>query len=359
MSRLLVYCYFCPCAEHRPGGVQQVVEPLLSGLANQYGWSVTVLHPGDCAAKAGHVAITDAESVIEPLGLEPELLVDHAQRLRELARAHDIVLSIDRLLPGPLSIPCVLMSNTIAYFTEASAVQGDLWNCVVAPSQRHADLVRGINPAVGVIVVGYGVRDSFLAKTAPPCGSIGNSDQPLVVRLPHRPDRRKGHAEAIEGLAVALPSSENITLEISWLDEPRYAQYREELLALATRLGVESQIAFCCWRNGVDHRQAAVRSAATLQLGCFEESFGLSIVESMLLGRPTVTRYQPAVREVVGATDLLLEISDPLQWHQALSGYWSGKGAHAAQQGEALNQRFSFERMVTSYHELLRDIAGA
>jgi glycosyltransferase involved in cell wall biosynthesis len=301
------------------------------------------------------VAVRDAESVIDPLGLEPELLIDHARRLRELSTNHDIVLSIDRLLPAPLSIPCVLMSNTIAYLTEASAVQGNQWRCVVAPTMRHADLVRGINPAVRVTVVGYGIQN---LETVSPCRTIGNCDEPVIVRLPHRPDRRKGHTEAIEGLAMALPASRNIMLDISWLDEPRYAHYREELLALATRVGVESNIVFSCWKDGVDHRRASARSSATLQLGCFEESFGLSIVESILIGHPAVIRPQPAVREVVGESDLLLEVSDPLQWHQALSSYWSGKSGYEPDKRDALRRLFSFDRMVTGYHELLRNVAG-
>lgn len=359
MKRLLVYSYFCPCAQHRPGGVQQVVEPLLSALAKQHGWSVTVLHPGNCDATAGHVTWTDAESVVDPLGLEPELLVDHARQLRGLGANHDVVLSIDRLLPGPLSMPCVLMSNTLAYLTEASAVQGHQWRCIVAPSRRHAHLVRGINPSARVRVVGYGVPKE-IGRERVRCGKhIGNIDQAIVVRLPHRPDRRKGHAEAIEGLALALPSSRYVRLEISWLDEQRYASYREELLALATRLGVDSQIAFSCWRNGADHGWAAAQSSATLQLGRFEESFGLSIVESILLGRPAVTRSQPAVREVVGPTDLLLEISNPLHWHRALSAYWSNKRNQGLEKCNELGRLFSFERMAMAYHELLRDVAGA
>jgi len=354
MNRLLTYCYFCPAAQRRPGGVQQILEPLLSQLAEEHDWKITVLHSGACAAPSRHVDIPEPESTEEPLAIEPELLCENARRVREAASNHDVVLSIDRLLPGPLAVPCVLMSNTLAYFTEASAVQGDQWRWIVAPTNRHAELVKAVNPRMRVAIVAYGLPKETFAKAqmvpSPVC--IGDS---CVIRLPHRPDRRKGHREAIEGLARALPASKNVTLEISWLGEDRYSSYKKELENLAAGLGVGAQISFSCWRDGDDEWQASVRSCAMLQLGCFEESFGLSIVRSILLGRPAVTRRQPAVREVVGPTDLLIEIINPLDWHHTLRTYLSRGPDQALFERQQACQSLTFEAMALGYDRILKD----
>lgn len=356
MNRLLVYCYFCPQAEYRPGGVQQIVEPLLSVLAQQHKWAITVLHTGACATSSTHITTPNPESTNEqPYGIDPEILQENAHLLREVTRNFDVVLSIDRLLPSPLAVPCVLMSNTIAYHTEATAVQGGQWGCIVAPSRRHAELVHAVNPQARVVVVAYGFPSEIfeVAQAVDPPAKGSGSD---VVRVPHRPDRRKGHREAIEGLARALPYSNKIRLEISWLDEARYSNYRKELEQLATRVGVASQVSFCPWRDRADHWRAIAQSCATLQVGCFEESFGMSIIESLLFGRPAVTQFQSSVREVVGPTDLLIEVSDPVEWYEALRTYWSHRSRPLVELPYDLSESLSFTEMASRYDRILRNV---
>lgn len=356
MKKLLVYCYFCPDMPHRAGGVQQIVGPLIHKLEESKGWTVNVAHTGSCHSTSVHFDFPEASEIEQPDAVNPELLLKGAHDIIALADGYDVVLSIDRLLPCSLQKPCVLMSNTLGYKTEANAIQANQWANIIVPTNSLAKSVRALNPAALVQVVPYGLPDDVLqeARSAPPAVW---GDSPSIVRLPHRPDRRKGHIEAVEGLAQALPDSEHVRLELSWLDDARYSNYKREIECLAHQLGVASQVSFCGWLNGSERWPALTKSCAVLQVGRFEESFGLSIIESILFGRPAVTRYQPAIREIVGATDLLIEVTDPLKWYEALSAYWSCRTQleFETQNRERLIQSLSLELMAARYDRILTD----
>lgn len=356
MKRLLVYCYFCPDAPHRPGGVQQIVGPLLSALEEARQWVVTVVHPGICHSTPPHVGIPGYGEIVRPDAVDTAALLEDARCLSMLAADHDVVLSVDRILPCPLARSCVLMSNTLSYQTELVAVQAAQWTRIVVPTASHGNFIRTINPATPVHVVPYGLLEEVVREalaTPPPVWGGELS----IVRLPHRPDPRKGHAEAIEGLARSLPESRHVRLDISWLDEERYAFYRKELEGLAHRLGVEQQVIFSGWHNGSDRWDAVVGSSAVLQLGKFEETFGLSIVESILFGRPAVTRHQRAIREIVGSTTLFLEVRDPLAWYWTLNSYWSHgtKQDTETQERRRLAQLLSLDQMAVRYDRVLTE----
>jgi glycosyltransferase involved in cell wall biosynthesis len=249
------------------------------------------------------------------------------------------------------------MSNTINYQTEYAAVRSCQWKTIVVPSRHFGKLVRKIRPDVRVRVVPYGIsaRDLTLAK------SIFPAKWPTygaTVRLPHRPDSRKGHREAIEGLSNALPASSNLVLEISWLEETRYEMYKRELKELANTLGVSNQVRFIPWVKTYDKWRNANRCVATLQLGVFEETFGLSLVESILIGRPVFTCCQPAVREVVGNSALLIELKEPQNWYTKFEEFWEKHNPDFVSDPERqrlLYASLQIERMAADYNKILRN----
>jgi glycosyltransferase involved in cell wall biosynthesis len=359
LRRLLVYCYFCPDTIHRTGGVQHIVGPLIHELEATKGWTVNIAHTGSCNAASKHIVFPETSEIEQPDAINQKNLIRSAQRLVELASNYDVVLSIDRLLPCSLQKPCVLMSNTLGYQTEANAVQANQWAVIVVPTHTFAKSVRALNTVTRVKVVPYGLPDDVLKEARSARPAVWNKCDPAIVRLPHRPDRRKGHLEAIEGLALALPDSRNIRLQISWLNEARYSEYRREVEYLSRKLRVDSQIIFCGWLNGSERWQAVSESCAVLQVGSFEESFGLSIIESIVFGRPAVTLYQPAIREIAGQTNLYVEIADPLKWYEKLSAYWSRRTKHdfENQNRERLIRSLSLERMSASYDRILMGAA--
>ena len=99
-------------------------------------------------------------------------------------------------------------------------------------------------------------------------------------------------------------------------------------------------------------------SCAMLQLGLFEESFGLSIVESILFGRPALTRSQPAAREIVGTSELLIELTDPLDWYTILVDYFARRVRPESIDSDRrfLIRQLSLKRMTTKYSHILTEI---
>ncbi|WP_157488931.1 glycosyltransferase [Pseudofrankia sp. DC12] len=276
-----------------------------------------------------------------------------------MADSADVVLSIDRFIPSVVGAPKVLMSNTLSYYDEATAILAGGWSQVIAPTRFFARRIQQVAQGIRVSVVHYGLPPTLTARISNLPPPTWESDE-QIIRLPHRPDSRKGHLAAIEGLARAGSIANNMKLEISWLKEPRYSAYRKELEDRAAYLGVASRVDFTDWLDGDDRWNALTRSCGVLQLGTFEESFGLSVVESLLAGRPAFTRTQPAIREVVGDSPLLREIRDPFEWYshfKSLSGELS-RGSNGSSR-RSVTELLSYESMVEGYDRVLRAVLGA
>lgn len=351
--RLLVYCYFCPDNPHRPGGVEQVIGPLLSNLRLR-GWSIDVLHSGQCYSIPNHQISMDRSYPNQPDAMDSETLALKSRQLADMARRCDAVMSVDLMLPCPVPKPSLLMSNTLEYKMEATAVQANQWTEIVVPTKEYASAVHSVNRTPRVTVISYGLPVELL-RLALKTPSAKRKRAGTVVRLPHRPDRRKGQLEAVRGLARVLPRARDLSLEISWLDENRYSTFRGEIESLTRQLGVSEKVSIRSWLDGSQRFEAITRSSATLQLGRFRESFGLSIVESVLFGRPAITCNQPAVREVVGKDLPLLEISDPLGWFGALADYFSGEvdDYKMTEARERLAETLSESKMAEMYDLVL------
>ncbi len=355
MKRLLVYCYFCPTESEKLGGVQQIVGPLLDGLDATDDWVVSVVHRDACSTER-HYELPDSLDDARPETIDPDAAVARGESFRELATEHDVVLSIDRILPATVPVPCVLMSNTIGYEMQATAVRADLWSRIIVPTAFHGAFVEGVNTNASVSVVHYGLPPAHLQRgTSMDPPSWGET--PVTIRLPHRPDPRKGQREAIEGLSEAMPDAAHVELEITWFDEEASTDtYRAELERLASDLGVEEHVSFTGWVSGAAKWDALEHSGAVLALGEFKETFGLAIVESVLCGRPVLAQEQPASREVVGETALLQELADPRGWYWALDDYYTNRSETEQQRTRnRLTETLSLDRMVSSYGRLLRE----
>jgi glycosyltransferase involved in cell wall biosynthesis len=356
-KRLLVYSYFCPDSHHRPGGVQQIVEPLLTALEDLYGWTVEVAHPEPCSALRVHHVVLSPAASNQPEAVDPEILAGSAWQFRQLERHFDVVLSVDRVLPVRPSRPSVLMSNTLCYQPEVWAVMSNSWDCIVAPTQHYATRVESLHPSSRIRVVPYGLPSSSvdaiisMRATAP--------EVPAVVRAPHRPDPRKGQVLAIEGLAKGLPDSRETTLEVSWLDERRFSGFRRYLERLAAARGVAAQVVIVPWDNGPQRWRALERASITLQLGTFEESFGLTVIETVLSGRTVITGHQPAIREVLHGNPLHIELDAPVNWYR----HWDrcrdrSDKAHLQRDLGLLAESLSLTRMAAAYDHILTETAS-
>lgn len=309
---LLIASYFCPTVD-RSGGVQQVVGPLIDEIVN-CGSRVRVAHPGRCGDPLHRPVpyIRDPGPVDH---IEPYALCSWSDELTALSKDVDVILAIDRALPlSDAAPPLVLMCNSLAYVTEAHAAMARGWSRIIAPTEHLANQIRILASGSTVEAIPYGLPEALLgALTEMPVPDWGNG--PLTVLLPHRPDHRKGHVPAIAGLASA---SRDIRLDISWLEEPRYEAFRQDLQKLSMSLGVADRVRFSGWVRNEARLARLADAHAVLQVGNFEESFGLSVVEAVLAGRIAITGPQPAVEEVLGTSPLHVEIDDSTDWALAL-----------------------------------------
>jgi glycosyltransferase involved in cell wall biosynthesis len=354
LKRLLVSTYFCPGIKHKPGGVQHVVGPLLQKLTIQYNWTVHIAHTGICCAPHSHTVLPNSFMTAQS-DVDVPTILEASLQFSALQLQYDIVLSIDRQLPSHPRIPAILMSNTASYQTEFTALSSGYWNSIIVPTEHFKRQVCLVVSNTSVFVIPYGIEpsviDSMMALPRKPPNS-----RPAVIWLPHRPDRRKGHATAIEGLARSATKKEDIRLEISWLDEERYKSYRSELLEFAHQRGVADQVFFTRWFNDKDRLQQLERTDAILQVGNFEETFGLSIVEGVLSKRIVITGRQPAVRETISYSPLWIEINEPTDWYKHFAQANSAQPALPQwndRQKPITNDLLSLNAMASRYNSIL------
>jgi len=293
--------------------VQQIVGPMLEAIEHSGRWTVVVAHPGDCSA--GHRCLATPASALEHDHVDSLVYRQQAREIAQLTDGADAVLSIDRALPLRSGTPRVLMCNSLSYVTEACAVVAGDWAAVITPTERLAGHVRELT-AAPVAAIPYGLP----RRTLEVLRSLAEPDwtaSEFTALLPHRPDPRKGHRDAIIGLRTDAGS--RCRLLISWLDERRYDCFRASLEELVVTSQLEERVSFATWKADADRWSAWRDAHAVIQVGDFEETFGLSLVEAAISGRLAVTASQPATSEILTGSAALVEVSEPRQWASALA----------------------------------------
>jgi glycosyltransferase involved in cell wall biosynthesis len=146
---------------------------------------------------------------------------------------------------------------------------------------RLVVIPRGIDPAA--FPRGYaadpGWRAAFFAEHPALAGGV-------LLTLPGRGTRLKGHADAIALLARLRAEGIDARLLLLGADDPRRARYLAELQALARGLGVAGALVSCAPRSDV--REVLSVSALVLQLSTRPEAFGRTVIEALALGRPVL-----------------------------------------------------------------------
>lgn len=351
---LLTYAYFCPADDRRPGGTQVFVGPLLRALSDRLGWRVRVCHPMSCDVRDHH-EVPDPTPRDQHDAVVPHVAIDCADVFRSLAVEADVVLSIDRQLPAIVE-PAVLMCNTLAYRTELTAVLSGRWDAVAVPTAQFAGRVRQLEPSLLVVPLGLGLEHDFLVRALDVPAVLGRPPGAVRVRFPHRPDPRKGHLDAVR----ALRSYPDFHLEMAWLREQRYRRFGRELTSTIASEGVGAQVSLHPWRDRDEHAREPSEHA-TVHVGDIEETFGLAVVESCLMGRPSVVHQQEATREVVGGNPFFVQTTDVSRWPESLIEFWEDppSASFAFEARRELSARLSLDAVAGRYDALLREVAGA
>ncbi|MEL7087468.1 MAG: glycosyltransferase, partial [Planctomycetota bacterium] len=116
----------------------------------------------------------------------------------------------------------------------------------------------------------------------------------FVVTLPGRLTRLKGHHDLLDVIAALPPRFHGL---IVGGEDPKRVAYARELRDAVARRGLADRVTFTGHR--ADIRDVLAASDAAVSLSNKPESFGLAVLESVALGRPTVGYDHGGVGEVL------------------------------------------------------------
>lgn len=194
-------------------------------------------------------------------------------------------------------------------------------------------------------------------RARPPEGVAPRAPGDIVLLYPHRPDVRKGIAEAIKLVAELRrrrPKARVRLLVASHLDEQaseRAPGDRGSILDLALAAGVTSSVEFHPWVRYERMGGVYAFADATLCIGSFIEAFGLVPLESIAAGTPAVCVRVGALRELEGVPGLhFVPYGDTPAAADALDSALAGGSVQAQ---VALRERFDPARMGAGYLEAI------
>ena len=119
----------------------------------------------------------------------------------------------------------------------------------------------------------------------------------LLLTLPGRGTRLKGHVDAIELLAGLIARGLDCRLLLLGVEEPGREAYVDELRALAEQRGVAARLAISAPRDDV--REIFAVSNLVLQLSTRPEAFGRTVIEAIALCRPVLGYAHGGVGELL------------------------------------------------------------
>ena len=362
-----------PDAVH--GGSQRVLNGVLRGLADA-GAEVRVLCSWRPENDGGFVIAPriKVEPVLRLRGYFPDPWETAPHRILQTAEAagpalewadavylHADMFYLRQLLPEGRRV--VRSFHDFHYETaliSAFAFRSDL---TIVPStylKRCIDATSGVfHGAAGepvlVIPNGIDLATYFPRPGTTPRGVRARSDGDLVLLWPHRPDERKGLAEAIgitAELTRAFPDRNVRLLVPRHVDAASSSETREfydKAVEMAAAAGVTESLEFTPWWSGEETAYAYGYADVTLCPGNFIESFSLVAYESLACGTPVVAASVGALRDLPDHPDVHLfpygDTESAAEATRAASeGMTDADGIRAL-----LGERYSFKEMQRAY----------
>jgi len=176
---------------------------------------------------------------------------------------------------------------------------------------------------------------------------LGFSKENFIVLAVGRIIPRKGYDTIIKAVGLLSNKYPNIRLVI--IGEPYdygSLQYKEELIKLVNKLGIQKNVLFAGWKNNVEYFMAM---ADVFVSASWAEPFGRTIVEAMGMGLPVIATNKGGEPEIVvnGTTGILVSPKNERKLASALE-LLARDSELRRQMGKAGRQR------VISYFSLAR-----
>jgi len=135
----------------------------------------------------------------------------------------------------------------------------------------------------------------------------------LVVTLPGRLTRLKGHLEFLELIEKLRNSGLEVIGLIVGSEDPKRKQYAQEIHQKTQQLGLKEHIIFTGHRS--DMREIYASSNLVLSLSNKPESFGRTVLEALSIGTPVIGYNHGGVAEILDALfpDGAIDMNDTQQ----------------------------------------------
>ncbi|MDP9182352.1 MAG: glycosyltransferase family 4 protein [Actinomycetota bacterium] len=321
------------------GGVEAVVADLVDALVAR-GHHITLLAAGSHGTRAQEFVRTYDEPVPDRLG-EPLPEILSAARVSRALESLDVDLVHDHTAAGPLlavgrAVPTVVTAH--------GPVSGDL-------GRVYATL----GPSLHLVALSDAQR--AMAPDLPWVGTVHNAVH--VSSFPFRAEKEefalflgRFHPEKAPHFAIDAARAAGVPLVLAGkCSEPiERDYYRSEV---EPRLGPDTEVIGIA--GPAKKRELLSRARCLVFPICWDEPFGLVMVESLACGTPVVALRQGAVEELLreGVTGIVVdketELADAILASSALDPYACRREAE---------ERFDVTAMASGYEQVYLSVLG-
>jgi glycosyltransferase involved in cell wall biosynthesis len=315
------------------GGIEVVVADLVDALVTR-GHKVTLIGAGTHATRAQRFVATFNEGPANQLGeLEPEIV--HTAKVAALLEELDVDIIHDHTQAGPLMARGRLTPTVVTAHGPVHDDAGDFYRALGDTVQLVAisDVQRASSPDLAWSAT---VHNAIRAETFP--FRADKDDYAIFLGRfhPHKAPHLAIDAARAAGMPIVLAGKCSEPIERDYFSreiEPRIGRD-------VTIFGIA---------DGTAKRRLLAHAACMIFPICWEEPFGMVVIEAMACGTPVVALRRGAVPELIEHGQTGIIVDDPDEIPEAIARARRLKPAACRKHIEA---NFTVEVMAEGYEEV-------
>ncbi len=319
------------------GGIETVVADLVDALVAR-GHKVTLIGAGNHATRAQRFLTTFHEGPASQLGeVMPEIV--HAAKVASLLEALDVDVIHDHTQAGPLMARGRLTPTVVTAHGPVHGDAGEFYRALGDTVQLVAisDAQRASAPDLAWSAT---VHNAIRAQTFPFRAAKDDYAVFLGRFHPHKAPHLAIDAARAAGLPIVLAGKCSEPIERAYFS-------RE----IEPRIG--SDVTIFGVADAAAKRKLLAHAACMIFPICWEEPFGLVVIEAMVCGTPVVALRRGAVPELIvhGQTGIIVDHPDELA-----DGIMAARGLDPAVCRKHVEANFTVEVMAEGYEEVYRRV---
>jgi glycosyltransferase involved in cell wall biosynthesis len=280
------------------GGIETVVADLVDALVTR-GHKVTLIGAGQQGTRAQRFLRTAEDYAAERLGeVMPEIV--HAAKVANLLESLDVDVIHDHTMAGPLMARGRLTPTVVTAHGPVHGEHGDYYTALSDTVQLVA-ISEAQRQSAPKLAWSATVHNAIRAETFPFCAS---KDDYAVFLGRFHPDKAP-HLAIDAARAAGMP----IVLAGKCSEPLERAYFSREI---EPRIGPDVTIFGVA--DAAAKRRLLARAACMIFPVCWEEPFGLVVIEAMVCGTPVVALRRGAVPELIvhGQNGIVVDHPDEL-----------------------------------------------